>query len=172
MTNLSDCPSVKHGPQQSVPEGMFDDSIKLVVWGHEHDCRIWPEEVPGKPYYITQPGSSVATSLAPGEAIAKYVSFPVLPSLTSRHVGILSVQGDQFQIAEIPLKTVRPFEMDEIILTDEAAVAENKINLEDKDTITRYLRERASRTRKARADASGGGVDPACARQVGGVSRQ
>lgn len=62
---------VKHGPQQSVPEGMFDDSIKLVVWGHEHDCRIWPESVEGKPYYITQPGSSVATSLAPGEALQK-----------------------------------------------------------------------------------------------------
>jgi len=50
---------------------MFDDSIKLVVWGHEHDCRIWPESVEGKPYYITQPGSSVATSLAPGEALPK-----------------------------------------------------------------------------------------------------
>jgi double-strand break repair protein MRE11 len=62
---------VAHGPQQSVPEGMFDDSIKLVVWGHEHDCRIWPEAVEGKPYYITQPGSSVATSLAPGEALPK-----------------------------------------------------------------------------------------------------
>jgi double-strand break repair protein MRE11 len=62
---------VKHGPQQSVPEGMFDDSIKLVVWGHEHDCRIWPEKVEGKDYYITQPGSSVATSLAPGEALPK-----------------------------------------------------------------------------------------------------
>ena len=70
--------SVKHGPQQSVPEGMFDDSIKLVVWGHEHDCRIWPEKVEGKDYYITQPGSSVATSLAPGEAIAKYACLSVL----------------------------------------------------------------------------------------------
>ena len=52
---------------------MFDDSIKLVVWGHEHDCRIWPEKVEGKEYYITQPGSSVATSLAPGEALPKFV---------------------------------------------------------------------------------------------------
>ncbi len=55
------------GPQQYVPESMFDDSIKLVVWGHEHDCRIWPEKVEGKVYYITQPGSSVATSLAPAK---------------------------------------------------------------------------------------------------------
>lgn len=52
---------------------MFDDSIKLVVWGHEHDCRIWPEPVEGKNYYITQPGSSVATSLAYGESIPKCV---------------------------------------------------------------------------------------------------
>lgn len=62
---------VRHGPQESVPEGMFDDSIDLVVWGHEHDCRIIPEPVAGKPYYITQPGSSVATSLADGESLEK-----------------------------------------------------------------------------------------------------
>jgi double-strand break repair protein MRE11 len=52
---------------------MFDDSIKLVIWGHEHDCRITPEKVSEKPYYITQPGSSVATSLAYGESIQKCV---------------------------------------------------------------------------------------------------
>lgn len=69
--DLADGDRVKHGPQQSVPEGMFDDSIKLVVWGHEHDCRIMPESVEGKNYYITQPGSSVATSLAYGESIKK-----------------------------------------------------------------------------------------------------
>ncbi|RSH77499.1 meiotic recombination [Apiotrichum porosum] len=120
---------VKHGPQQSVPEGMFDDSIKLVVWGHEHDCRIWPEPVEGKPYFITQPGSSVATSLHPGEALPK-------------NVGILSIQGDKFQIEEILLKTVRPFELDEVILEDEAANADNDIDLEDKDTISAFLRQR------------------------------
>ena len=64
---------VKRGPQESVPEGMFDDAIDLVVWGHEHDCRILPEPVSGKEYYITQPGSSVATSLADGESLEKYV---------------------------------------------------------------------------------------------------
>jgi double-strand break repair protein MRE11 len=62
---------VKHGPQDYVPEGLFDDSVDLVVWGHEHDCRIIPEPVAGKRYYITQPGSSVATSLADGEAVEK-----------------------------------------------------------------------------------------------------
>ena len=105
---------------------MFDDSIKLVVWGHEHDCRIWPEKVEGKDYYITQPGSSVATSLAHGEAIPK-------------HVGILSIQGSQFQISEIPLKTVRPFELDEVVLLE--AAKEGDLDLQDKDSITAYLRK-------------------------------
>jgi len=54
---------------------MFDDSVDLVVWGHEHDCRIVPEPVAGKNYYITQPGSSVATSLADGESLEKWDTF-------------------------------------------------------------------------------------------------
>lgn len=58
---------------------MFDDSIKLVLWGHEHDCRIGPEQVEGKPYFISQPGSSVATSLAHGEALPKYAHSINLP---------------------------------------------------------------------------------------------
>lgn len=59
-----------------------------------------------------------------------------------RHVGILSVQGDRFQIAEIPLKTVRPFEIDELVLAEEAERDGSKINLDDKDTITACLREK------------------------------
>ncbi|TYJ56831.1 DNA repair protein (mre11) [Cryptococcus floricola] len=116
---------VKHGPQQHVPEGMFDDSIQLVIWGHEHDCRLTPESVPGKPYYISQPGSSVATSLSAGEAIPK-------------HVGILSVQGAQFGIEEIQLKTVRPMAMGEVVLGDEAK--DGAFSLDERDEITMFLR--------------------------------
>lgn len=65
-----------------------------------------------------------------------------------RHVGILSVQGDKFQIAEIPLKTVRPFEIDELDLVEEAERDGSKVNLEDKDTITACLREKVSSQRQ------------------------
>lgn len=64
------------GVKNFVPETGFGEDVNLVVWGHEHDCRITPEEVPGCDYQITQPGSSVATSLAPGEAIPKWVAYP------------------------------------------------------------------------------------------------
>jgi double-strand break repair protein MRE11 len=59
---------------------MFDDSIDLIIWGHEHDCRIEPEPVAGKRYFISQPGSTVATSLADGESITKYVLFRLIIS--------------------------------------------------------------------------------------------
>ncbi|AAW43863.1 meiotic DNA double-strand break processing-related protein, putative [Cryptococcus deneoformans JEC21] len=117
---------VRHGPQNYVPENMFDDSMRLVIWGHEHDCRITPESVADKSYFITQPGSSVATSLAPGEAIPK-------------HVGLLSIQGSQFQLEEIPLKTVRPFELDEVVLS--YAAEQGAVDLNDRDSITSFLRE-------------------------------
>ncbi|KAG7579944.1 hypothetical protein FFLO_00152 [Filobasidium floriforme] len=118
---------VKHGPQNSVPEGMFDDSIDLVLWGHEHDCRIEPEKVPNKTYYISQPGSSVATSLAHGEAIPK-------------KVGILSIQEGQFNIEPIPLKTVRPFKIGDIVLEEEADNEENGIDMQKRETITAFLK--------------------------------
>ena len=39
------------------------------------------------------------------------------------------------------MKTVRPFEMDEVVLTDMALVEDHGINLEEKDTITAFLRK-------------------------------
>lgn len=57
-------------------------------------------------------------------------------------MGILSIQGDKFQIAEMPLKTVRPFEIDEVELLQEAERDASKINLDDKDTISAFLREK------------------------------
>lgn len=66
---------VAHGPNNSVPDEAFGDEVNLVVWGHEHDCisQARPVPVTNRPYYISQPGSSVATSLAKGEAIPKCV---------------------------------------------------------------------------------------------------
>lgn len=133
--------SVKHGPQEFVPEGMFDDSVDLVIWGHEHDCRIVPEPVAGKKYYISQPGSSVATSLADGEAIEKYVLFRLGlqdSNRRKRHVALLEVQGKEFKMTPIPLRTVRPFVIEEVVLNEVAE--EEGLNLNDQMEITKYLK--------------------------------
>ncbi|KAF9224725.1 DNA repair exonuclease [Gyrodon lividus] len=120
---------VRHGPQESVPEGMFDDSVDLVVWGHEHDCRIVPESVAGKPYHITQPGSSVATSLADGESIEK-------------HVALLQIQGKEFELKPIPLRTVRPFVLEEVVLSE--AADEEGFDSSDQIAVSKFLKSRVN----------------------------
>ncbi|KAJ7845927.1 Metallo-dependent phosphatase-like protein [Mycena leptocephala] len=120
---------VKHGPQEFVPEGLFDDSVDLVIWGHEHDCRIVPEPVAGKGYYISQPGSSVATSLADGEALEK-------------HVALLQIQGKEFEMTPIPLRTVRPFVIESVVLSEIAE--EEGLNLSDQMEITKFLKNKVN----------------------------
>lgn len=71
------------GAKNFIAETVVPHFFDLVVWGHEHDCRINPEVLNAGNVFITQPGSSVATSLAEGEAIAK-------------NVGLLMVSGKKY----------------------------------------------------------------------------
>jgi double-strand break repair protein MRE11 len=63
---------------------------------------------------------------------------------TGRKVGILSIQRGQFNIEPIPLKTVRPFKIGDIILEEEADNDENGIDLQKRETITAFLKIKAS----------------------------
>ncbi|KAK3944437.1 double-strand break repair protein mus-23 [Diplogelasinospora grovesii] len=92
-----------HTPTSYLPENMLPDFLDLVVWGHEHECLIDPQRNPETGFHVMQPGSSVATSLVPGEAVTK-------------HVAILSITGKDFKVEKIPLKTVRPFVTREVVL--------------------------------------------------------
>ncbi|KAL1259981.1 hypothetical protein QQF64_007808, partial [Cirrhinus molitorella] len=52
----------KHGATNYIPEQFLDDFLDLVVWGHEHECKIAPVRNEQQLFYVTQPGSSVITS--------------------------------------------------------------------------------------------------------------
>uniref|UniRef100_A0A3Q1JRA5 Double-strand break repair protein n=1 Tax=Anabas testudineus TaxID=64144 RepID=A0A3Q1JRA5_ANATE len=95
----------KHGPTNYIPEQFLDDFLDLVVWGHEHECLITPTRNEQQLFYVTQPGSSVATSLSPGEARKK-------------HIGLLRVKGRKMNLQKIPLKTVRQFFIQDVVLAD------------------------------------------------------
>lgn len=88
-----------------LPENFLPDFLDLVIWGHEHECLINPRLNPETNFHVIQPGSTVATSLVPGEAEPK-------------HVTILSITGREFKSEPIPLKTVRPFVMKEVVLSE------------------------------------------------------
>uniref|UniRef100_A0A8C3TTQ3 Double-strand break repair protein n=1 Tax=Catharus ustulatus TaxID=91951 RepID=A0A8C3TTQ3_CATUS len=95
----------KHGATNYIPEQFLDDFINLVVWGHEHECKIAPFKNEQQRFYISQPGSSVVTSLSPGEAVKK-------------HIGLLHVKGKKMKMEKIALETVRTFHIEDIVLAD------------------------------------------------------
>ncbi|XP_053564585.1 double-strand break repair protein MRE11 [Bombina bombina] len=95
----------KHGATNYIPEQFLDDFLDLVIWGHEHECKIAPERNEQQLFYVSQPGSSVATSLSPGEAVKK-------------HVGLLRIKGKKMNMQKIPLQTVRQFFIEDIVLAD------------------------------------------------------
>ena len=64
-------PDKGRGASNCVKEEHLPDWLDLVMWGHEHECMISPFRSASDTYYITQPGSSVATSLIEGEAVQK-----------------------------------------------------------------------------------------------------
>ncbi|KAK4996022.1 meiotic recombination [Elasticomyces elasticus] len=109
-----------------LPENFLPEFINLVVWGHEHECLIDPRYNPEMSFHVMQPGSSVATSLMPGEAVPK-------------HVAILSITGKDFTCETIRLKTVRPFVMKEIVLQDDKHMREISKRDNNRPEITRYL---------------------------------
>ncbi|XP_060016213.1 double-strand break repair protein MRE11 isoform X1 [Lagenorhynchus albirostris] len=95
----------KHGSTNFIPEQFLDDFIDLVIWGHEHECKIAPTKNEQQLFYVSQPGSSVVTSLSPGEAVKK-------------HVGLLRIKGRKMNMQKIPLRTVRQFFMEDVVLAD------------------------------------------------------
>lgn len=109
-----------------LPENFLPEFMDLIVWGHEHECLIDPKLNPETSFHVMQPGSSVATSLVPGEAVAK-------------HVAIVSVQGRDFTVEKHRIKTVRPFVTREIELADIPELEELAHDPDNKSKITQHL---------------------------------
>lgn len=109
-----------------LPETFLPGFLDLVIWGHEHESLIDPRLNPETNFHVMQPGSSVATSLVPGEAVPKQVA-------------ILSITGREFKSEPIPLKTVRPFAMREIVLSEEKGAQKLARKEDSRTEVTRLL---------------------------------
>ncbi|KIW12841.1 DNA repair protein (mre11) [Exophiala spinifera] len=116
-----------HTETSYLPENFLPDFLDLVIWGHEHECLIDPRENHEMNFQVMQPGSSIATSLIPGEAVPK-------------HVAILSITGREMKSEPIRLTTVRPFVYKDLTLkTDKEAVKIAKSKEDHRIQLTQYL---------------------------------
>ncbi len=94
------------GTKNCVKEDMIPEWIDFVCWGHEHECDIELTESVVGTFRISQPGSSVATSLVEGESVRKKVA-------------VLDVREGQFRLTPIPLTQVRSFVVSTVKLAEE-----------------------------------------------------
>ncbi|ETO29756.1 hypothetical protein RFI_07363 [Reticulomyxa filosa] len=86
-----------------LPVDFLPAFLDILYWAHEHECLIELANI-GE-FYVTQPGSTVVTSLCPAEAVPK-------------HVGILEIRGDACHLVPIRLKSARPFLFGDLRLSD------------------------------------------------------
>ena len=59
-----------------------------------------------------------------------------------RHVALLQIQGKEFQLTPLPLRTVRPFIIEDIVLSEVAD--EVGLDLNDQMAITKFLKGKVS----------------------------
>lgn len=111
------------GTTKAIADAMLPQWLDYVVWGHEHDSV--PELAPTTPP-ISQPGSTVATSLSEGESLPK-------------HAVLLEIRKDRFRHRPIPLQTVRNFRFCDVALSE----ASPAINPSDEPAVEAHLRRTA-----------------------------
>ena len=58
--------------------------------------------------------------------------------MANRHVALLQIQGKEFQLTPLPLRTVRPFIIEDIVLNEVAD--EVGLDLNDQMAITKFLK--------------------------------
>jgi len=93
------------GTKNCIKEDMIPDWMDFICWGHEHECDIEVTESVVGTFRISQPGSSVATSLVEGESMRK-------------KIGILDIREGQFRLTTVPLTQVRSFVLGTVRLAD------------------------------------------------------
>jgi len=94
--------------KNAISERYLPSWLDYVVWGHEHECLIEPTEST-QGFHVSQPGSSVVTSLIDGESKEKRIC-------------VLEVRSDPdnpnaapyWRTAPIPLLSTRPFEFEQL----------------------------------------------------------
>ncbi|OUS47171.1 Mre11 protein [Ostreococcus tauri] len=96
--------------KNAISERYLPSWLDFVIWGHEHECLVEPTEST-QGFHISQPGSSVVTSLIEGEAKEKKIC-------------VLEVRSDPenpnsapyWRATPIPLLSSRPFEFEQMSL--------------------------------------------------------
>lgn len=140
---------VPHGTKY-LPEKFLSDFPDLVVWGHEHESKPLLDLNTETGFHVLQPGSTVATSLCPGEAEPKHVA--LIEIMYDENTKLPSMSHEA-----IPLKSVRQFFFENVDLDTEM----NAADLKDGDAVETFcVRKVESLIDRAEREHTGDAMQP------------
>jgi double-strand break repair protein MRE11 len=113
----------QRGTKNAVSEKQLPEWLDLVVWGHEHASKTEPTPSTEGPFDVSQPGSSVHTTLSEDEARPKRIL-------------LLALKGADWRTETLPLRRVRPFVFENVVLRNEDALKDRP---DDADAVARFL---------------------------------
>jgi len=124
---------VSHAPKNSISERHLPSWMDLVVWGHEHECLIEPQLFDG--VSVSQPGSSVTTSLVEAESGTKKICILELKP------GKEKKDPPQWRLLPVPLQTTRPYAFKNISLAEQEELVneEEDGGGQDQEAIENFL---------------------------------
>ena len=129
------------GAKNYIPTEMLPDFLNFVIWGHEHECLIKPEEVnlkDGKTAHLTQPGSTVQTSLIAVEAERKhmaYMDIQLMPNPSNdAHY--------RYRFRPVEHRSTRPFIYEEIVLANETKPNGQPAVKADEESVKKFLEKK------------------------------
>jgi double-strand break repair protein MRE11 len=139
----------QRGTKNAVSEKQLPEWLDLVVWGHEHASKTEPTPSSEGPFDVSQPGSSVHTTLSEDEARPKRIL-------------LLALKGADWRTETLPLRRVRPFVFENVALRDVEAL---KARPDDADAVARFLHDAVEaaivRAAQQAADADAGAAGAA-----------
>lgn len=113
------------GNKNVISEENLPSQFDLILWGHEHGCRIDPE--PSKNgFHVIQPGSSVVVGYRPEES-------------GDKKIAILDITKKKYTLTPITLKCRRPFIYERVHISD---LLDDEIDKRDIKEITRILEKK------------------------------
>jgi double-strand break repair protein MRE11 len=124
---------VSHAPKNSISERHLPSWMDLVVWGHEHECLIEPQLFDG--VSVSQPGSSVTTSLVEAESGTKKICILELKP------GKEKKDPPQWRLLPVPLQTTRPYAFKNVSLAEQEELVneEEDGGGQDQEAIENFL---------------------------------
>ena len=68
----------RHSLSNYIPEQFLDNFLHLVVWGHEHECKVDPRPSEAGTFFIMQPGEFFFSEDSKFQLLRNHIDYRII----------------------------------------------------------------------------------------------